>query len=139
MSRAPSDFDAVPVNRHFGFELVSRAEGEAVVTMPVRAEYLQEAGIVHGGVISSLADTAAVYCVYPEASEGRSITSIEFKMNFLRPALATAGDLKAHGMLVRKGRRVTLCLVQVLQADKLVALGVFTYLVYASDGEEGRG
>ncbi len=93
--------------------------------MPLAETYLQEGGVVHGGVISSLADTAAVYTLYPYLTENQSMTSIEFKMNFLSPALCENGDLLAKANLVKRGRKVALCDVEVYQKEKLVAKGLF--------------
>jgi len=123
-------FDDVPANRHFGFTLVSRGEGKAVVSLRVRPEYLQEEGVLHGGILSTLADTAAVYTLHPDLEPGWMMTSIEFKMNFLRPAVEGNGEVLARAELVRRGRRVGLCDVEVFQADKLVAKGSFTYLFF---------
>ena len=98
--------------------------------MPLAETYLQEGGVVHGGVISSLADTAAVYTLYPYLTENQSMTSIEFKMNFLSPALFENGDLLAKANLVKRGRKVALCDVEVYQKEKLVAKGLFSYLLF---------
>jgi uncharacterized protein (TIGR00369 family) len=123
-------FGAIPVNRFLGFTLVACGEGGAEVALPVRAEYLQEGGVVHGGILSALADTAAVYALVPGLSAGRAMTSIEFKMNFLRPALPGRGDLAARSRVVQQGRTVGVCQVEVVQAGRPVALGTFTYLFF---------
>ncbi len=98
--------------------------------MPLDKTYLQEGGVVHGGIISTLADTAAVYTVHPYLNENQSMTSIEFKMNFLSPALFENGDLLAKANLVKRGRKVALCDVEVYQKEKLVAKGLFSYLLF---------
>ena len=86
--------------------------------------------MVHGGIISTLADTAAVYTLHPYLTENQSMTSIEFKMNFLSPVLIENGDLLARARLVKRGRKVALCDVEVLQKEKLVAKGLFSYLLF---------
>ena len=78
-------FTRVPVNRTLGFTLVSCGEGQAVLTMPVREEYLQENGYLQGGLVSAVADTAAAYAFLPGLPEGRGMTGVELKVNFLRP------------------------------------------------------
>ena len=99
--------------------------------MPLEEDYLQEGGLVHGGIISTLADTAAVYMLYPYLSENQSMTSIEFKINFLNPALLENGDLLARSNLVKRGKKVALCDVEVHQKEKLIAKGLFTYLLFS--------
>ena len=48
---------AVPFNEHLRFELVEAAGDRAVLRMPTQPWFAQEMGVVHGGVIASLADT----------------------------------------------------------------------------------
>ena len=79
--------------------------------------------------MATLADTCAAYLLYPKIPDGWSMTSIEFKMNFLRPAALDAGDLLSRASLVKFGRTVALCDVEVFQADSLIAKGLFTYLM----------
>jgi len=124
-------FNSTPFNRYMNYRLVKRDGQHAIVTMPVRNEYIQESGAVQGGVISSLADTAAAYVLLPEALDGTNRgVGLEFKMNFLYPAFAGKGDLEARSSLVKRGKRVAICDVDVFQGDSYVAKGTFTYLVF---------
>ena len=121
-------FSRVPVNRHLGLRLVSRSAETAVVEMSVHQDQVQEGGVVHGGLLSALADTAAVYVFYPSLPEGQSMASIEFKMNFLRPARVDRGPLVARSMVLRRGTKVGVCEVEVTQDNLAIAKGLFTYL-----------
>ena len=122
-------FDSVSVNRLFGMTLLSCSGERAEVTLPLTAEYVQEEGVVHGGIIAVLADTTAVYAILPGLPHGKTMTSIEFKLNFLRPVVPEAGKLSARARVVKQGRRVAVCDVEVLQRGDAVAKGIFTYLV----------
>jgi uncharacterized protein (TIGR00369 family) len=101
-------FSDVPCNRFFELELLSRRDDHAEIRMPVKVAYVQEKGVIHGGIITTLADTAAVYAINPDLPPGKTMTSIELKVNFLR---------------------VAVCRVDVLQSEKAVATGIFTYLI----------
>jgi uncharacterized protein (TIGR00369 family) len=126
-----------PINRHLGLELVSRSPKQAVVSMDVLPELIQEEGVLHGGIISTLADTAAVYLFLPDLAAGQTMTSIEFKVNFLSPALDGRGPVVAESQLIRKGSQVGVAEVSVRQSDKLVARGTFTYLfITRRDGRQ---
>ncbi len=127
------DFGRVPVNRHFGFSLQSVQRGKAEVAMPLKRFFQQEEGVVHGGVLTTLADTAAAYTIYPFLDDDHAMTSIEFKMNFLRPVSIDAGSVTAKASLVRQGKTIALCEVDVMQTRRLVATGLFTYLIYSKD------
>ena len=130
-SRSISSFDSVPAYRFFGLKLIARSDASAEVALPLREEFVQNEGLVHGGVISALADTAGVYIFLPELPSDTGITSIEFKLNFLRAVAVERGELRARSTLVRRGRRVAVCDVEVSQGDELVAKGLFTYLLFS--------
>ncbi len=132
---AAIDFGRVPVNRHFGFSLLKLTRGRAEVAMPLKRFFLQEGGIVHGGVLTTLADTAAVYTIFPFLGNRQTMTGIEFKMNFLRAVSIDDGSVTAKANLVRRGNRVALVEVDVLQSRRLVAKGMFTYLISDLGGE----
>ncbi len=124
------EFPNVPLNRLLGLRLERLEEGEAEVAMPVKEAYLQEGGVVHGGVISALADTAAVYALIPGLPEDRTLTGVEFKVSFLKPVRLGAGDLVARARTVRRGRQIGFSEVEVSQDGKPVATGTFTFLIY---------
>lgn len=127
--RAADMFAATAVNRSLGARLVARTGERVEVRAPVRAETLQEYGIVQGGIVGALADTAAVYLVIPEAMDRGRVNGVEFKMNFLRPATLDGGELVAVATPVRIGQRIAVCAVNVTQGERHVAFGTFTYLV----------
>lgn len=125
----PDPVPVMPASAWFGFQFRERHESRASVALPLRREFFQGEGRVHGGVIASLADTAAVWLLLNGVLPERTMTSIEFKLNFVRPALEERGELLAVAELVRRGRNVALAEVDVLQAGELVAKGLFTYLI----------
>ena len=125
-----SFFAGVPVNRTLGFTLVSCGADGAELTMPVREEYLQETGFLQGGIVSAFADTAAAYALLPGLRKGYGMTGVEFKINFLRPALPGRGDLTARGKVVRQGRTIGVVQVEVEQEGRMTALATFTYLFF---------
>jgi uncharacterized protein (TIGR00369 family) len=127
--RTPQEiFASVPFNRHLDWTLARCDDDGAVVEMAPRPEHLQEGNVVHGGLLSALADTTAAYALMTTLSAERTMTGVEFKMNFLRPATLDGGTLRATGRVVRRGRSLAVCEVSVAQADSEVALGLFTFL-----------
>ena len=130
-------YSRTPVNRHFGFRLVSRSPEGAVVSMEVDPGHIQEEGRVQGGVISAIADNAAVYAFVPDLGPGEGITSVEFKMNFLRRATRDGGPLEARSRVVHRGSRIGVSDVEVYQAGALIAKGTFTYLFVRRDAGSG--
>ncbi len=121
----------IPFNRHLGMQTVERSAERVILSLPPQDWFLQEGGVIHGGIITSLADTAAVYLIYPELPADRLMTSIEFKVNFLRPARVGDGDLTATASAVKIGKQVAVCSVDVHQRGAAVATGLFTYLIFS--------
>jgi uncharacterized protein (TIGR00369 family) len=122
-------FASTPCNRLLGFVLRSRSAELVEVELPVRAEFLQEEGVVHGGILTALADTAAVYLLLPDLPPHRSMTGIELKMNFLGAATAGGGPLLASARPLRLGSTIAVCETLVHQGERAVAKGTFTFLV----------
>lgn len=94
----------------------------------MRPEIIQEKGVVHGGFLATLADTAAVYALVPDLDPDAALTSVEFKLNFLRPSVPEGGDLEARSQVIRRGRTLSLVDVDVFQEKRHVAKGLFTYI-----------
>ena len=121
-------FANVPVHRFLGLRMVTPSPEETVVEMDVSPDLCQETGVVHGGVVSALADATAANLFQPYVPTNLVTTSIEFKMNFLRTVMADRGKLIAKASVLRRGRKVAVAEVEVTQADKMVAKGMFTFL-----------
>src|SRR5688572_12683918 len=117
----------IPVNQHLGFELRRSSSDGAELAMKVQKWFQQEGGVVHGGLITALADTCAVYAFHPFLEPGQTMTSIELKINFLRPGRLEGGELLARSSVVRRGKTIGLCEVDVFQDDQLIAKGLLTY------------
>lgn len=123
-------FDATEINKALGMKLIESSPGNATIEMDADDKFTQEKGVIHGGIISTLADTAAVYSFLPTLPENQLCGSIEFKVNFLAPATADKGKLTAKGHVIKKGTRIIVCESSVYQSDKQIAFGTFSYLVW---------
>lgn len=130
----PQDFESfmerIPLAGHLGFACTVRTPTETTLTMPVDPRHLQIDGRVHGGIVSTLADTSAVWLLLQSLDPGEHLTSIEFKLNFLAGARAGDGPLASVASIVRRGRQIAVAEVSVFQAAKMVSKGLFTYLVF---------
>jgi uncharacterized protein (TIGR00369 family) len=121
-------FASVPINAHLGLRFVARDESSVEIAIDVARQHLQETGVVQGGVIAALADTAAVYLFLPTLAADQSMTSIEFKLNFVAAALEGRGPLVAKSRSIKRGKKIALASVDVTQQGELVATGLFTYI-----------
>jgi uncharacterized protein (TIGR00369 family) len=132
------DFATVPVHRFLGLRMIVPSSEQATVEMEVSPDLCQETGVVHGGILSALADATAANLFQPYVPDHLLTTSIEFKMNFLRPVLAENGKLVAQATVLRRGRKVAVAEVEITQANKLVAKGLFTFLFLERSDWSGK-
>lgn len=127
--RIEEAFRAVPFARLLGIELVEIERGAATVALQVRDELKQNNGVVHGGVIASLVDTAAAFVVLPFLAEGETTTTVDLTIHYLRPL--SRGKVTATARVVRAGRRILTISAEVLderQAIAATALATFIRL-----------
>lgn len=128
------DFDAfaarLPLVAILGLrELDDDEAGRPGLALEPRADLLQPEGVVHGGIQATLADTIAVWAGLREMPPERTLTSVEFKLNFLRAARSDGGELVARAKVLRAGSRVVVVDAEVTQGGEAVTRGLFTYLV----------
>jgi len=112
----------------FGLELQAAEEGRAVLRMRVRTQHKQVHGVVHGGILASLADTAGGICCYTVLPRGTRVATVEMKINFLEPV--DRGVLTAEARLLRRGRTFAVVDCDVHdRAGKLVAKALMTFAI----------
>ena len=114
------------ISRFIGQKLEVLDEGVCKITLPFRDDFEQIFGVIHGGFITMIADTAGYFAAATRAGEIPLATS-EIKMNFISPVYRK--EIYAIGRVVKSGRQLIVCELRVYtsQDDKLVALGIATY------------
>lgn len=92
-----------------GFDVESVHEGRAIFRLDVRPRHKQIHGVVHGGILAALADTAAAIAAYTVVPRGVELATLELKINYLEPV--PGGRIKADARVLRGGRNfiVTEC------------------------------
>lgn len=89
-----------------GFKLVGVEEGAVVFSSTPDESVYNPIGMVHGGMACTMLDSAAGCAVHTTLPAGVGYSSIEIKVNFLRPIQADAGAIYARGRVTKAGRRV---------------------------------
>jgi uncharacterized protein (TIGR00369 family) len=106
-------------------------KGFARFRMPFRKELTQAYGVVHGGAIASLADTAVAFAVMTLVQPGEKVTTAEFKINFF--SAVRAGAMTGEARAVYQGKRLVVADMEVKdEAGKLLAKGRATYAIIGS-------
>ena len=119
-------FAAVPFARLIGLELGEMKPGEANLHLEVRDELKQNQGVIHGGAVAALIDTAAAFAVVTRLEKGERVTTTDLTIHYLRPV--TEGRLTATARIVRGGRRLFVLSVEVTNDGRLVAMAVTSYI-----------
>ena len=127
-----------PIAHLVGFEFVEGSQGRAVFRMTTDpARHGNPMGTVHGGVLCDLADAAMGVAFASTLAEGESFTTLELKINFLRPVWRA--ELRAEGTVVQRGRTVGLVECSITDAEgKLVAKATSTCLTLRDEKAAGR-
>ncbi|HVS74814.1 MAG TPA: PaaI family thioesterase [Candidatus Acidoferrales bacterium] len=112
--------------RLMGFSLEVLEKGRAVMRMDVRERHKQIHGVVHGGVLATLADTTAALAAYSVLRRGRELATIELKINYMLPI--ADGHAIAEGRVLRAGRNfiVTECEIRTRKGE-LAAKALLTF------------
>jgi uncharacterized protein (TIGR00369 family) len=109
-----------------GFEVESVAEGRAVLRMNAEARHKQIHGVVHGGILAAMADTAGAIAAYSVVPHGAELATIELKINYLEPV--PGGQVKAVAHVLRRGRNFVVTECEVLnEKGKLAAKALMTF------------
>jgi acyl-CoA thioesterase len=113
--------------RLLGIELDLVEPGRARLSLQVRQELLQLQGIMHGGAIATLIDTAVAFAIVGASKADDRFTTVEMKVNYLSAILD--GRVTAEARLIRDGRRIIVADCDVFDTHgKLAAKGLLTYI-----------
>jgi uncharacterized protein (TIGR00369 family) len=129
LARARAAFASVPYAKFLGLELCELKSGEVSVCLDVRAELKQNQGVVHGGAVASLIDTASAFAILTKLEADERVTTTDLTIHYLRPI--TAGQLIATARIIRSGRRLFVINVDVGNEGRLVATAVTSYIKVA--------
>jgi uncharacterized protein (TIGR00369 family) len=130
------DFPA-PIGRLLGLKLTQAENRVAVIEFQADERYANPMGTLHGGVLCDIADAAMGFAYRTTLSEEESFTTLELKINFLRPVWKAT--LRAKARVVRAGRFVGLVECDVVdEQERLVARASSTCLTLRGQLAEGR-
>jgi uncharacterized protein (TIGR00369 family) len=104
-------FDRQGLLAGFGARLVGVEPGRVVIELPFSERLTQQQDHFHGASIGAIGDSAGGYAALTLMPAGSEVVTVEYKMNFLRPAKGEL--LRADGRVVRAGRSVTVARIDV--------------------------
>jgi uncharacterized protein (TIGR00369 family) len=128
---------SAPVAKLVGFRPTSVGEGKAVFELQAGPQHANPMGTLHGGVLCDVADAAMGVAYASTLGEGESFTTLELKINFLRPF--RNGTLTATARVVKSGRTIGLTECDVTDPQgRLIARAMSTCMTLRGESSEGR-
>ena len=122
-----------PIAKTLDFQLTEAAEGTAVFEIDCSEFHYNPLGAVHGGVIATLLDSAMSCAIQTLLSASSNYTTVEMKVNFVRPILQDTGPLRCVGQVVHGGRRIATAEGKLVDAQgKLYAHGTTTCFIFSA-------
>ena len=122
--------DPAPYFKVLGMRCTAVSDGSATFEMPATADHDNPNGVIHGGAISSLADSAMGFAVFSTCAAGESFTTAELHINFIRPVTAMSGILRSTGRVINRGQQLVVAEAEVFdQQNQLVARASSTNMI----------
>lgn len=126
-----------PAAELIGFLVPEAGEGRARVTLEAGPQHANPMGTVHGGILCDIADAAMGIAFASTLAPEESFTTVELKINFLRPV--RQASLRAEGLVVQRGKTVGYTECSVFDHDdRLVAKAASTCVVLRGEKAAGR-
>jgi len=99
----PDWIACAPFEHYLGMRIEEAAEGRAVLSMPFLVKLAQGKGLMHGGAVTSLADTAVAMAIKTVLPEGSHFATVELSLSFHAPV--RSGTVRAVATIVEKDDR----------------------------------
>ena len=126
-----------PYPSHMSMRLISVELDRATVELDIGGCHLQPYGIVHGGVLSTLIDTATFWSVFMRIPEDSGLVNIDLKLNYLQAV--QSGKLIAEGYAIKSGRSISYAEAKVFNEDnELIVHGTSTLKILPGKGLKAK-
>jgi uncharacterized protein (TIGR00369 family) len=130
---ASGELPRPPISALMNFGLAELAEGRAVFTVEPAEYHYNPIGVVHGGLAATLLDSAMGCAVHSTLPAGAGYTTLEVKVNFVRPLTAETGEVRCEAEVIHVGGRTATAEGKVLDAaGKLYAHATTTCIIFRS-------
>lgn len=122
-----------PFPSHMKMRLAAMEFDAADIELDLERCHLQPYGIVHGGVLATLIDTATFWAVFLRLPEDAGLVNVDLKLNYLKTV--TGGRLSAHGRCIQAGRTISYAEATVLDENRaVIAHGTSTLMALPGKG-----
>jgi uncharacterized protein (TIGR00369 family) len=120
-----------PVFSLIGCRLMEFEEGRVILEMDPAEYHYNPAGGVHGGITCTILDASATCAVHSTLPAGTVPTTLEIKINYLRPVTRETGTMRCEGTLIHRGSRTVVAEAKMFDRKGLLyAHAVSTCLIF---------
>lgn len=122
-----------PISALMDFSIVELSEGRAVFAVQPAEYHYNPIGVVHGGLAATLLDSAMGCAVHSMLPAGAGYTTLEIKVNFVRPMTADTGKVLCEANVIHVGGRTATAEGRVVDENgKLYAHATTTCIIFRS-------
>ncbi len=127
LERIQKALETVPFAKLLGIELDDAGPGTVTLGFDIRDDLKQNNGVVHGGAIASLVDTATAFAIISLLPPDEQATTADLTISYLRPL--RNGRARSTARVIRAGRRLIVVSADLLDdAGNLIATALTTYI-----------
>ena len=113
------------------FDIAEVEEGRVVFVGTPSAGFFNPLGTIHGGWTATILDSAMACAVHATLRVGEGYTTLEMKLNYVRPVMPASGPVRCEGRLIHRGGSVATSEGRLIDAQgKLLAHGTETYMIF---------
>jgi uncharacterized protein (TIGR00369 family) len=125
-----------PIAQLLGYRISEIEIGRAVFELEPAEYHYNPIGSVHGGVASTILDSAMACAIHTSLPAGKVYTTLEFKVNFIRPITVQTGIIRCESRAIHVGNRIGTAQAKILDSQKrLYAHAVTTCLIFAASDQ----
>jgi acyl-CoA thioesterase len=117
-----------PFGDMLGIEFTQYGEGRSRCELEVRPELVNPHGVLHGGVIYSMADFGMGAAVYSTLADEELCATVEIKISYI--SAVQSGRLVCDTRVIDRRRRIAIIESEVKEGDELVAKALGTFYIY---------
>jgi uncharacterized protein (TIGR00369 family) len=124
------ELPGVPIGTTLGFRVTEVENGRVVVTGNPDQRSYNLIGTVHGGWAAAVLDSALALSTLSTLDANQAFTTVDIRINYLRPLTIETGEVRAEGRVLQGGRRLAYCEARLTDAaGKLIAHGTGSCLI----------
>jgi uncharacterized protein (TIGR00369 family) len=125
------ELPGVPIGDTLGFRVTEVESGRIVLLGTPDPRSYNLIGTVHGGWAASILDSAMALATLSCLDEKTAFTTLDIRINYLRPLTIDLGEVRAEGRVIQGGRKMSYCEAKLADSSgKLLAHGTGTCLVF---------